>query len=145
MSAVKQSRCPLRWWNSLGGGLPHRLAAHRFPVIRIGTAKAAGRRFRTLKLHRAAHPRLRTDCLGPIGKGRNKAEVFADMLLADPSNRDHPAGRERRGNSIRQSVSISLPCPGRENPRVDRLCSASLGSASRTWFTTLPTAGIGVL
>lgn len=43
----------------------------------------------------AAHPAFRPDRFDPVGKGWNKAEVFADMLLAYPSDWDHAATGER--------------------------------------------------
>ncbi len=41
-----------------------------------------------LDLLGAAHPRLRPDRLHPVGKTGDEAEVFADVLLADPPGRD---------------------------------------------------------
>ena len=35
-----------------------------------------------------AHPRLGPDRLDPVGEARDEAEVFADMLLADPAGWD---------------------------------------------------------
>jgi len=40
------------------------------------------------------HPRFRSDRLDPVGEARNEAQVLADMLLANPSGRDHTAGGE---------------------------------------------------
>jgi hypothetical protein len=40
----------------------------------------------------AAHPRLGPDRLDPIGEGRDEAEVLADMLLADPADRNDATG-----------------------------------------------------
>lgn len=47
-----------------------------------------------LKLRGAAHPRFRADCFYPIREGRDKAQIFADMLLAHPSCRNDSTGRQ---------------------------------------------------
>ena len=41
-----------------------------------------------------SHPGLGPDGLHPISEARNEAEVFLQMLLADPSSRDDAPGRE---------------------------------------------------
>jgi hypothetical protein len=43
----------------------------------------------------APHPGQRPDGAHPVGEGRDEAEVFLDVLLADPPGRDHLAGRQR--------------------------------------------------
>lgn len=47
-----------------------------------------------LDLRRAPHPRLWTDRSRPVCEARDMAEILADMLLAHPTGRDHPAGGE---------------------------------------------------
>ena len=41
-----------------------------------------------------AHPRLGPDRPRPVSKAGNEAQIFADMLLADPAGRDDPARRQ---------------------------------------------------
>src|ERR1700685_922749 len=46
------------------------------------------------KLGSVTHPWFRADCFYPIRKRRDKAQIFAHMLLAHPSGRDGPSGRQ---------------------------------------------------
>lgn len=41
------------------------------------------------------------DLLYTIRKGRNKAQIFANMLFADPSDGDHPAHDLARDGALR--------------------------------------------
>ena len=41
----------------------------------------------SMKLQSAAHPGFGPDRPSPIGESRYKAEILADMLLADPAHR----------------------------------------------------------
>src|SRR5271165_1870716 len=52
-----------------------------------------------VKLPRLAHPRFRADRLDPVGKRRNEAEIFPNVLFADPPGGDDPACRKRDGRS----------------------------------------------
>ena len=45
----------------------------------------------------ATHPGFRAYGSCPIGEGRDEAEIFAHMLLADPAHRNNAAGREADG------------------------------------------------
>ena len=43
----------------------------------------------------APHPWQGPDSAHPVGEGRDEAEIFLHMLLADPAGRDNAAGRKR--------------------------------------------------
>src|SRR5262245_36743903 len=59
----------------------------------------------------STHPRFRTNCLDPISERRNEAEVFANVLLADPSNGNDPASGQRNSraeDSLRHENALGV-------------------------------------
>ena len=64
------------------------------------------------------HPRLGPDRPRPVSKAGNEAQIFADMLLADPAGRDDPARRQgqrfpvdllQQENSLRMMPQGAMP------------------------------------
>jgi hypothetical protein len=71
------------------------LSAYNPPPDAGVSLDTSTRRILKTKGGRATHPRFRTDGADPVSEGGNAAEVFADMLLADPADRNDPAARQR--------------------------------------------------
>ena len=69
-----------------------------------------------------AHPGLGPDGLHLVGEARDKAEVFLDMLLTDPSGRNDAPGREGEGrpeDRLGQEDALGMVAQG----PVPKICS----------------------